>query len=68
MKSNDKIVQSLIELMKTHEFEEITVKNLKRPISRESTVTEEKDGFVRVMGTDGKEFLLNLKSGRIKKL
>ncbi len=52
----------------TQEGEEITVKNLKRPISRESTVTEEKDGFVRVMGTDGKEFLLNLKSGRIKKL
>ena len=28
MKSKDKIVQSLIELMKTHEFEEITVKNI----------------------------------------
>ena len=28
MKSKDKIVQSLIELMKTHEFEEITVKDI----------------------------------------
>ena len=28
MKSKDKIVQSLIGLMKTHEFEEITVKNI----------------------------------------
>ena len=28
MKSKDKIVQRLIELMKTHEFEEITVKNI----------------------------------------
>lgn len=28
MKSKDKIVQSLIELMETHEFEEITVKDI----------------------------------------
>lgn len=48
--------------------EELTAKNVKRPISRESTVTEDKDGFVKVMGLDGKEFLFNLKTGRIKKL
>ena len=28
MKSKDKIVKSLIELMETHEFEEITVKDI----------------------------------------
>ena len=48
--------------------EELTAKNIKRPISRESTITEDKDGFVKVMGLDGKEFLFNLKNGRIKKL
>ena len=52
----------------TPEGEELTAKNIKRPISRESTVTEDKDGFVKVMGMDGKEFLFNLKTGRIKKL
>ena len=52
----------------TPEGEELTAKNIKRPISRESTVTEDKDGYVRVMGVDGKEFLFNLKTGRIKKL
>jgi len=30
MKSKDKIVKSLIELMETHEFEEITVKDIIR--------------------------------------
>ena len=50
------------------EGEELTAKNIKRPISRESTVTEDKDGFVKVMGMDGKEFLFNLTTGRIKKL
>ena len=48
--------------------EELTAKNTKKPISRESTVTEDKDGFVKVMGMDGKEFLFNLTTGRIKKL
>lgn len=52
----------------TPEGEELTAKNIKRPISRESTVTEDKDGFVKVMGMDGKEFLFNLTTGRIKKL
>lgn len=52
----------------TPEGEELTAKNIKRPISRESTVTEDKDGFVKVMGMDGKEFLFNLTTGRVKKL
>ena len=52
----------------TPEGEELTAKNVKRPISRDSAVSEEKDGYVKVMGTDGKEFLFNLKTGRVKKL
>jgi len=52
----------------TPEGEELTANNTKRPISRESTVTEDKEGYVKVMGLDGKEFLFNLKTGRIKKL
>ena len=52
----------------TPEGEELTAKNIKKPISRESTITEDKDGYVRVMGMDGKEFLFNLGTGRIKKL
>lgn len=48
--------------------EEVTAKNLKRPISKESPIVEVEDGFVKVMGVDGKEFLFNLRNGRIKKL
>ncbi|MBQ1886592.1 MAG: hypothetical protein II157_05250 [Bacteroidales bacterium] len=52
----------------TPDGEEITAKNVKRPISRDSAITEEEDGYIKVMGVDGKEFLFNLKTGRIKKL
>ena len=52
----------------TPDGEEVTAKNVKRPISRDSALTEEKDGYIKVMGVDGKEFLFNLNTGRIKKL
>lgn len=47
---------------------ELTARNWRRPIAKDSRITMEKDGYIKVMGVDGKEFLLNLKSGRIKKL
>ena len=52
----------------TPDGEEITANNTKRPISRDSSVAADKDGYIKVMGTDGKEFLFNLATGRIKKL
>ena len=47
---------------------EITAKNTNRPISTQSTIEEAREGYIKVMGADGKEFLFNLSSGRIKKL
>lgn len=47
---------------------EVTARNWRRPIAKESRLTPQGDGFIKVMGVDGKEFLLNLKSGRIKRL
>ncbi len=48
--------------------EELTVKNIRRPIANDSRLTPYEAGYIKVMGVDGKEFLYNLKSGRIKKL
>ncbi len=47
---------------------EITSKNIRKPIANDSQLTPAEDGYIKVMGVDGKEFLFNLKSGRIKKL
>lgn len=48
--------------------EEITKKNLKKPISKESPIEQMDNNYIKVMGVDGKEFLLNLSNGRIKRL
>jgi len=47
---------------------EVTARNWRRPIAKDSRIVLEKEGYIKVMGVDGKEFLFNLKSGRIKKL
>ncbi len=52
----------------TLDGEEITAKNTKKPISKDSPLEVDKDDFIKVMGLDGKEFLFNLKSGKIKRL
>lgn len=48
--------------------EEVVVKDKKRAIAKDSPITEEESGWVRVMGIDGNEFLLNLNNGKTKKL
>lgn len=47
---------------------EVTAKNWRKPIAKDSRLIPQNDGYIKVMGVDGKEFLLNLKSGRIKRL
>ena len=48
--------------------EEIAIKDKKRSIAKDSPIVEDEPGFVRVMGLDGNEFLLNLSTGKTKKL
>ena len=52
----------------TLDGKEVTAKNWRKPIGRNSKLVPVSDGYIKVMGVDGKEFMLNLSSGRIKKL
>ena len=48
--------------------QEIEVKDKKRVISNESTITSEGGDDIRVTGKDGKEFIVNLKSGKTRRV
>lgn len=47
---------------------EIVSKNARRLISKESPLVQYEKDYLKVMGTDGKEFLFNIRNGKIKKL
>ena len=47
---------------------EVEVRDKKRTISNESPVIHEGGDDVRVAGKDGKEFIVNLKSGKTKRV
>ncbi len=52
----------------TPEGEEIVIKDKRRFIAKDSPITEDEFGYVKVMAIDGNEFLLNLSTGKTKKL